>query len=770
MRVALRSESTVNIRKTIIGVSVLILTGQACAVSLGGAKGDVVLGSKADLVFDVSPSPGQDLDSSCIKATALSGDTPISASAVRVTPLPDVKGRKSAVKVQILQAIDEPVLTIKLVAGCSGAVSRTYSFLADLPRQVPLSAAPIDIRTMSAAPDSMMAQPKGNRAKGASAASGDTVNRTPRTGPTVEKAAAAQRTKTAASAPVNPSMVAKPETGKLTQVTAETSSPQDDAQRVRPTKGRAADNKARLVVEPLDLWIDTPLALRLNPALMSMPAIEQTAERVKAADLWRVLNTPVESMAESLNKTDALTGEVAVLREKSEADAKTAAGFQKRAEQAEKERFPAEVVYGMSCFLLLSMGGAFFLWRRLQAVPHNPFLQKTSTKRRESLDGLSTLDGTSAFDPQTDFGSSAFDKPQSSKRSSAKSVQEGSVAQIGGTWKQPDLKGSAVLSEAAAPMKAVPAANAVSIGQQRAINPEELFDIQQQAEFFVSVGEHQQAIDVLKNHLQNNDKKSPLAYLELLRLYHTLIRPEDFAHLRADFMAQFNAFVPEFSRFARPSRSLDRYNDALAEIESEWISPGVVPLLEALLFREVGAPSGVLFDLAAFDDLLLLWSVARTTAPNERGPEGVDRQRTTPEANNAGFEQATAFAVSGMTLPPELSADRPAGPMDATLEQEFGLLLPRDASPSHPVSLEPTLVLPTTRSAAVSSSGLDFDLSQLDGDDQDLAMPSIKDDALPSLDASPHAFKGEDDFDFYTDDKELQLELERLEKELPKKK
>ena len=32
------------------------------------------------------------------------------------------------------------------------------------------------------------------------------------------------------------------------------------------------------------------------------------------------------------------------------------------------------------------------------------------------------------------------------------------------------------------------------------INPEELFDIQQQAEFFVSVGEHDQAVEVLRQH------------------------------------------------------------------------------------------------------------------------------------------------------------------------------------------------------------------------------------------------------------------------------
>ena len=50
------------------------------------------------------------------------------------------------------------------------------------------------------------------------------------------------------------------------------------------------------------------------------------------------------------------------------------------------------------------------------------------------------------------------------------------------------------------------------------VNPEELFDIQQQAEFFVSVGEHDQAVDVLKKHIAAHRETSPSAYLELLRL------------------------------------------------------------------------------------------------------------------------------------------------------------------------------------------------------------------------------------------------------------
>ena len=167
------------------------------------------------------------------------------------------------------------------------------------------------------------------------------------------------------------------------------------------------------------------------------------------------------------------------------------------------------------------------------------------------------------------------------------------------------------------------------------VNPGELFDIQQQAEFFVSVGEHQQAIDVLKNHIADHRKTSPLAYLELLRLYHTLSRVDEYAQLRTQFMQSFNARVPEFAAFSHPSRSLERYTDALAEIEAQWTSAAVPELLQSYLFADKGSAMVEPFDLAAFDDLLLLLSIAQTTPPSARG-EPAPRERTTPMAPPRG--------------------------------------------------------------------------------------------------------------------------------------
>ena len=49
---------------------------------------------------------------------------------------------------------------------------------------------------------------------------------------------------------------------------------------------------------------------------------------------------------------------------------------------------------------------------------------------------------------------------------------------------------------------------------QKILPPDAVFDIQQQAEFFTSIGEHDQAIDVLRAHIEEHGDAMPWAYHE----------------------------------------------------------------------------------------------------------------------------------------------------------------------------------------------------------------------------------------------------------------
>jgi len=72
--------------------------GAASALTVGAARGGVVLGRPVDVAVEVTPDPGKALADSCIAAEVLTGDRPLSR--VRVLPLPEVPGRTPLVRIQ----------------------------------------------------------------------------------------------------------------------------------------------------------------------------------------------------------------------------------------------------------------------------------------------------------------------------------------------------------------------------------------------------------------------------------------------------------------------------------------------------------------------------------------------------------------------------------------------------------------------------------------------------------------------------------------------
>src|SRR6201999_1188394 len=98
---------------------------------------------------------------------------------------------------------------------------------------------------------------------------------------------------------------------------------------------------------------------------------------------------------------------------------------------------------------------------------------------------------------------------------------------------------------------------------------------------------------------------------DLLRIFHSLERKDDYDRLAAEFERAFNADVPTFEHFTETGRGLEHYRAALARIEALWPAPGTLALIEELVFRRPGGQEEGGFDLAAYQELLLLNSVAK---------------------------------------------------------------------------------------------------------------------------------------------------------------
>lgn len=625
----------------------------ASALSLGSGRGAAVIGSPVDLSFDIQPDQGSDVASSCIGATVVAGDTPVSASRVRVTPQAESAGRAASVRVQTTSVIDEPVLTVTLTAGCSGKVTRSYTFLADPPGRVPPVAAgqlplvpPALVGGIGAAPSGQanVSSPVDRSAAPARGAVDAPARQAPARAPS-----AAPRAPAAAPARTNV------RTNARVMASAQAPAP--------------AAAGPRLVLEPLDLWLESPVALRATTQLLSTPADEASPQRAEAAAAWKALNATPESLAQDAERLRVLEAEAKAVKAGAAQQLATTQQLQQQLDEAH-ERFPAMVVYVLGALLALALGLLAWVWQR--AGRQATLSQKSW---RESVK-VSAVDSSAPTAGQVDPGWEPLETLPIPSMKGDLMAPSGSAALFKdakpASAPAPLYAASTAVAAAAARVPVPARAPAPAVEPVRVlqiVNPDDLFDIQQQAEFFVSVGEHNQAVEVLRKHIVDHKETTPVAYLELLRLFHTLSRAEDFMQLRAQFMRYFNAKVPEFSAFNRQGRPLDRYPDALAEIEAEWSSPAVLHTLDKFLFHRPGNQVAEPFDLAAYDDLLLLLGIAQTTPSSARGAPP-PRKRTTPVEDS--FEAA---AEKGLGFPSPLDNTQPDFPLDslaASLEFEFG--------------------------------------------------------------------------------------------------
>lgn len=626
-----------------------VVAAGASALSLGASRGSVVLGSPLDLTFDIQPDAGSEVSSSCVIASVKSGDNFLGDAQVRLTPL------AAGVRVQTQSAVDEPVVQVTLTAGCTGRTTRTYTFLSDPPQATQRAARSL--------------------AGGAPSVSVPLVVETGRdrsVPPVVEIATAPSK----GSQKVRPPE-STPSLRKEVRPSPRAEGGDKQSTRSSRTAIAKAPDRPRLVMEPLDTWLEVPLTLRSTLELPQAPASGSNPQREQAAALWRNLNRDPQAPVEDVDALRKLEGELTQLQARTTRDQAAAVELQRQLDEAEG-RVEPWIVYALAGALVAALGGMVWMWRRSGQTAANAasaarsWRESVAVSKRKSepkdvveLERLEEVPSHPADRWGRPISPSAGTGPVSAASSVDILLEPEHDTLAGAGFVQTPV----VTGDSAAP------------APQHIINPEELFDIQQQAEFFVSVGEHDQAVEVLRQHIAEHEETSPVAYLELLRLYRTLSRAADFNVLRQRFMRHFNAQVPEFASFDRHGKSLDQYLDALAEIEAQWSSPEVLNVLEKHMFYRSGEGRKTPFDLAAYDDLLLLLAIAQTTPASARGSPP-PRKRTTPRPQS--FEAAAAHALSALTplSPMDTTPDFPLDSLAAALE--FGFEPP--APPTPPVS------------------------------------------------------------------------------------
>lgn len=143
------------------------------------------------------------------------------------------------------------------------------------------------------------------------------------------------------------------------------------------------------------------------------------------------------------------------------------------------------------------------------------------------------------------------------------------------------------------------------------MDSEELLDIRQQADFFLTVEQHEKAIELLSTRIAQCGESSPLICLDLLKIYHSLGRKADFDILRAEFNHWFTGRVPEFASFQDEGRPLSSYPPVLNRIVELWPAHSVLDYIENCIYQHSSTQPDADFDLQAYRELLLLHSIAK---------------------------------------------------------------------------------------------------------------------------------------------------------------
>lgn len=580
------------------------------ALTVGSMRGAALVGQPLDVSVPVALEAGEDASSLCFDGDVLYADTRLDAGRVSVVPQVVSARHEVIVRIRSTTAVNEPVVTVNLRVGCAGAATRRYVLLADAPSAFVAASA------LMAAPNSSLES--ASRGSGAPSGMNPDAGRTlPDAGqaaaPTSSKAVPSPRRvahshvvrsprRHVANAAVAPKAAAAPSAGKLAR--------------------EEAVPKARLKLDPVDLLAGQSPDLKVSNELQTTPA-ENDPRRAEAAAIWRTLNAQPQDALHKALRMQALEAEMNMLRTQSLKNQASLLELTAQLQRTADHQFSNTLVYVLSALLAMAVGAVAYLgWQMSRGLRSNHRLRQGNGRglAAHEDDALGPLGATIVSPLSEQF-------PQGPSRSGRR--LDGIPPAAGGIEKSGN-DNAPKRPRATPPRQPVDFAPSMA-SAAREVNAEELFDIQQQADFFVSLGQHEQAIELLKQHIDDNAGTSPLAYLDLLAIYHKFDLKDDYERLRGDFTRAFNVQVPPFDVFSGASKGLEAYPAALSRIEELWPSVQVLDAIEASIFRrpDINDGDGKAFDPEAYRELLLLFAIAKEVAGSPGADKRLDATRAT---------------------------------------------------------------------------------------------------------------------------------------------
>jgi pilus assembly protein FimV len=600
----------------VFSVALGVFAPHAQALSIGDPRTSVVLNAPLNVRFDVRLAEGERLESECVSATVSNGEQLISAGNMSVA----VESRAGAASIRVSSPvrISEPIVSVRLTITCQGSVSRSFTLFAN---PAPLSAsASGGLGSNSADPgslplvsnDTSLSSAVAPAPQGASqtqrrvAAAGTRLNR--------ERGAASAE---ASAAPKN--AVVRPATTSAGSTSASLSL---GAGLPAATVAKAAEGRPTL---KLDVAGGVK-AFRLSRDLSFKPT-EVTPERREELKKLRdaliaelngapgvsvgALSAATASRNVELEKAnEVLAAQVKSL--KTQIAAETALRTKAEAERAPSWMWPALIAGALALLALLA--GLLLRRRSPQAgVSESVFAAE------RTVDSPSIMAEAGALPvPKPNYGDDDI-TPVHSRTWWGRMFPSGGKkrpAAAGFAAAEPAVSSAEAEQQARDSIKVNFNDGADDWGAQSLLTPveqlavNEVADLSQEADFFIEIGDYEQAIRLLEQNIDKEHEITPVPQLYLFDLYRRTGRKDEYTNLLTSFAQRFNVYIPAWDDQVSGRRELMEYSRAMEQICRAWRGSDALTMLEGLLVDDTrGQRMG--FDLPAYRDIVFLYSIAK---------------------------------------------------------------------------------------------------------------------------------------------------------------
>ncbi len=625
--------ASLSVSLAIVGVALLFSSGPAQSLGFGRSVNVSHLGQPLNFAATVRLEGEESLARECVTAEVLSGDFRVAPGALRISVEPAANPSERQVRISTTTAIDEPVVTITLTVGCQARLTRSFVMLVDPPgMNLAGTAAPettlppqrfeSDVAPVVAVSQAAEAASAPRRAASAAAPAAE-----PRSRP---------RAVAAAPAPVPRS------------ADAAEAKPRERKPRPAPV-ATARSGGARLQLEAGSAAAVAAAASAVaSTQAAAAQAVAAAASEVAASNLAAA--SAAEAASAAQQRIVSLEEQLRLLREESKKTQQALATVQASLNDAQSSRYSNPLVYGLAWLsALLSLAVAALWWRQSQT---------RSASQWWLAPTAGAASATAAVKPV------ATRSPVNEAAAARQETQPAVMTERESARAAADEDPPTAAPQLDAPVSVLPP-GAEPAAPRRELSVEELIDLEQQADFFVVLGQDDAAIDLLMGHVRSSGGASPLPYLKLLEIYRRRGDRDAYERVRERFNRRFSAYAPDWDNDLAQGRTLDDYPQVLRQLQRLWDEPlRVTQMLDAALMRQDA--EGETFDLPAYRELLFLYSIARDLAEHPTNARAVDLLLPMDgDAAEKPIEELTASRLMGfaptnqLTVQVDLDVTRP---------------------------------------------------------------------------------------------------------------